>query len=101
MRIYTVGTVLSVTEPETVQMRNGKSFPRAVAIVRTKDEYDESFLAVEVCGNEKMQRVTEAQVSGAPYEMIVTIDSRQWTKNDGSVSYITLLHLKYIFGGSK
>ena len=101
MRIYIVATVLSVSDTETVQMKNGNSFPKATAIVRTRDESDESFLAVEVCGTEKMQRLREAQVSGAPQEMLVTLSCRQWTKNDGSKAYNTSLHLKHLLGTMK
>lgn len=98
MRIYIVATVLDVTEPTTIKMQRGNEVPKVVAIVRTKDECDNSFLAIEAFGQEKIQRLIEAQTSGVPQEMVVTISSRQWTKDDGKTGYSTYLYLKFLLG---
>lgn len=100
MRIYVIGTVMNVTEPITVKMPRGPEIPKATAIVRTRDEVGDNFLAIDVFGQEKIQRLTEAQVSGVPQEMVVTISSRQWTKDDGKTGYSTYLNLKFLLGSS-
>lgn len=100
MRIYIVCTVLEVTEPVMVKMPRGNEVPKATAIVRTKDECDNSFLAIEVFGQEKIQRLIEAQTSGVPQEAVVTISSRQWEKDDRTKHYSTYLNLKFLLGSS-
>lgn len=98
MRIYVVGTVMSVTEPITLKMERGAEYLKATAIVKTKDEVGDSFLAIDVFGKEKIQRLMEAQVSGVPQDMVVTIASRKWEKDDGRSGYSTYLNLKYLLG---
>lgn len=98
MRIYIVATVLDVTEPETLSMKNGNKFQRATAIVRTKDESDDSYLAIDVCGEERIQKLVEAQTSGQPQEMVVTIATRRFEKDNGKVSYLTYFNLKHLLG---
>ena len=100
MRIYLVFTVLEVTEPTTIKMPRGSEIPKATAIVRTKDECDNSFLAIDVFGQEKIQRMIEAQTSGVPQEAVVTISSRQWEKDDGAKHYSTYLNLKFLLGSA-
>ena len=98
MRIYIVATVLDLTEPETLSMKNGNKFQRATAIVRTKDEMDDSYLAVDVCGEDRIQKLIEAKTSGQPQEMVVTIATRRIEKDNGKVSYLTYFNLKYLLG---
>lgn len=98
MRIYVVGTVMSVSEPVTMKMERGPEYLKATAIVKTKDEVGDSFLAIDVFGKEKIQRLMEAQVSGVPQDMVVTIASRKWEKDDGRSGYSTYLNLKYLLG---
>ena len=98
MRIYVIGTVMSVTEPITLKMARGPEYQKATAIVKTRDEVGDNFLAIDVFGQEKIQRLTEAQVSGVPQEMVVTIASRKWEKDDGRSGYFTYLNLKFILG---
>ena len=98
MRIYVVGTVMSVTEPITMKMQRGAEYLKATAIVKTRDEVGDNFLAIDVFGQEKIQRLIEAQTSGVPQEMIVTISSRKWEKDDGKTGYSTYLNLKFLLG---
>lgn len=101
MRIYLVATVLDVTEPETLSMKNGNKFQRATAVVRTKDELDDSYLAIDVCGEDRIQKLIEAQTSGAPQEMVVTVATRRIEKDNGKVSYLTYFNLKHLFGSMR
>lgn len=98
MRIHVVGTVMSVTEPITLKMERGAEFLKATAIVKTRDDVGDSFLAIDAFGQEKIQRLTEAQISGVPQEMLVTIASRKWEKDDGRSGYSTYLNLKFLLG---
>ena len=98
MRIYVVGTDMSVSEPITLKMQRGPEYLKATAIVKTRDEVGDNFLAIDVFGQEKIQRLVEAQVSGVPQDMIVTIASRKWEKDDGKTGYSTYLNLKFLLG---
>ena len=98
MRIYVVGTVMSVSEPITLKMQRGPEYLKATAIVKTRDEVGDNFLAIDVFGQEKIQRLVEAQVSGVPQEMLITISSRKWEKDDGKTVYSTYLNLKFLLG---
>jgi hypothetical protein len=100
MRIYVVGTVMSVTEPITLKMQRGAEYLKATAIVKTRDEVGDNFLAIDVFGQEKIQRLIEAQTSGVPQDMVVTVASRQWEKDDGSKHYSTYLNLKFLLGSA-
>lgn len=100
MRIYVIGTVMSVSDPTQVKMPRGQEIPKATALVRTQDEAGDNFLAIDVFGQEKIQRLIEAKTSGVPQEMIVTIASRQWTKDDGRFGFLTYLNLKYLLGSA-
>lgn len=88
---------MSVEKEETCQFR-GKPIDKMTAIVKTTDESKEDFLAVNIWGSEKIQRIKEAQVSGVPQEMVVTVSSRKWESNNGKEYYSTDLNLKYLLG---
>lgn len=100
MRIYVIGTVMSVSDPTQVKLPRGPEVPKATALVRTRDEVGDNFLAIDVFGQEKIQRLIEAQTSGVPQEMVVTISSRQWNSDSGKSGYSTYLNLKFLLGSS-
>lgn len=89
---------MSVSEPTMVKMPRGPEIPKATITVRTRDEATDAYMAIDAFGKEKIQRLMEAQVSGLPVEMIVTISSRKWTTDEGKTGYSTYLNLKHLFG---
>jgi hypothetical protein len=101
MRIYIVGTVMSVSEPTMVKLPKGPEIPKATIAVRTRDEATDAYIAIDAFGEEKIQRLSEAQVSGLPVEMVVTISSRIWTNDEGKTGYNTFLNLKHLLGTMK
>ena len=97
MRIYFTGTVMEVTEPEYLKKWKDKDIFKSQAVVKVKDESEESYIAVDIMGIPKNNLMKEAQISGVPQEMVCTISSKKVESGERNW-YQTCLTLKHIIG---